>query len=44
LKRFGQGSDGAWCGERWDAARLAVLADRLADTGKRGSTPSEMTP
>ena len=31
-------------GERWDAARLAALADRLTDIGKRSSAPSEMTP
>jgi ADP-ribosyl-[dinitrogen reductase] hydrolase len=31
-------------GERWDAARLAALADRLADTGKRSSAPSEVSP
>ena len=31
-------------GERWDAARLAALADRLTDMGKRSSAPSEMPP
>jgi ADP-ribosyl-[dinitrogen reductase] hydrolase len=31
-------------GGRWDAARLAALADRLADMGKRSSTPSEVSP
>jgi len=31
-------------GERWEAAKLVALADRLTRIGRRGSAPSEMTP